>query len=159
MFGPLATCCVEWQGGGWAAALWSFRSMSSRAPITGKQAGQDGSKPAISITGIGAGRCNCYLLTNAGTLSDPNLLDGPWDLTILASCRGRDTDCARWMFQVKTLYTGIAWFSWPWPAACAVAGPACGRKPPGRVLARRGFQSGADNNVGNGVAAEYLSWC
>jgi hypothetical protein len=39
------------------------------------------------------------------------------------------------------------------------AGPACGRKPPGRVLARRGFQSGADNNVGNGVAAEYLSWC
>ena len=133
--------------------------MSSRAPITGKQAGQDGSKPAISITGIGAGRCNCYLLTNAGTLSDPNLLDGPWDLTIFASCRGRDTDCARWMFQVKTLYTGIAWFSWPWPAACAVPGPPAAANRPAESSRDAAFNPGADNNVGNGVAAEYLSWC
>src|SRR5258707_10415834 len=78
---------------------------------------------------------------------------------ILASRRGRDTDCARCMFQVKTLYTGIAWFSWPWPAACAAPGPPAAANRPAESSRDAAFNPGADNNVGNGVAAEYLSWC
>src|SRR4029077_4964429 len=78
---------------------------------------------------------------------------------IIASCRGRDTDCAGCMFQVKTLYTGIAWFSWPRPAACAAPGPPAAANHPGKSSREAAFNPGADNNVGNGVAAEYLSWC